>query len=320
MKILLTGAAGYIGGELRAALLAAGHETWCVTRSGQALAGLAPERQVVHDLRQPLELPDEDFDLVIHAAGANDVQSRVPAEALALTALTARHCAAFASAQRRPRLLYVSTFQVYGVDEGAVDESTPCRPRNDYALTHLFAEQWIQQYGRTHGLAYVLARPANIAGMPAEGDMKRWTLAPGCFCRDAVEQGRVVVRSTGRQQRDFLPLREVARRLAAVADDFDHYAGGPVNICSGQALTIADVATLAAQRYETAYGRPCPLEFAPPPGTTSAEGQPLVVDSRYLASHPGNRLTHAQAVALMAECVDQTYQHLRQTTDRNTPR
>lgn len=311
MKLLLTGANGYVGSELLLTLQAAGHEVWCVTRTPRQLPGVPETRQIVHDLCLPLTLPQDDFDVVIHAAGANDLQSRDPAEALALTALTARQCAEFACRQKTPRLLYLSTFQVYGLDEGRVDETTPCRPRNDYALTHLFAEQWIEQYGRTHSLAYVLARPANISGMPRSGRMQRWTLAPGCFCRDAVEQGRVLVRSTGLQQRDFLPVREVARQLAAVAADFDTYAGGPVNICAGSALTIAEVARIAAERYEAAFGKPCALEFAPPPGTVHKAGASLQVSGRYLQHHPADRLTHARALELMIESVDLTYQYLR---------
>ncbi|MDF2446869.1 MAG: dependent epimerase/dehydratase [Moraxellaceae bacterium] len=311
MKLLLTGANGYVGSELLATLTAAGHEVWCVTRTARPLPGVPSTRQLVHDLRMPLAVAADDFDLVIHAAGANDVQSRDPAEALALTALTARQCAEFAVRQKTPRLLYLSTFQVYGVDEGAVDESTPCRPRNDYALTHLFAEQWIEQYGRTHGLAYVLARPANIAGMPRAGDMLRWTLAPGCFCRDAITQGRVLVRSTGLQQRDFLPLREVARQLSVIAGDFSDYANGIVNICAGASLTIAEVAGIAADRFRAVFGRDCPLEFAPAPGAPTTAGAPLQVSGRYLEQHPADRLTHARALELMNESVDHTYHYLR---------
>jgi len=314
MKVLLTGAGGYVGSEILLELLAARHEITAVTRTPAALsgaiAGRDDVRELMHDLREPLALPADDFDLVIHAAGANDVASRDPSSALLLTALTTRHVAEFTSRQRRPRLLYVSTFQVYGRDDGAVDEATPCRPVNDYALTHLFAEQWVEQYGRTHGLAWVNARPANIAGMPRTGRMDRWTLVPGCFCRSALQEQRIIVRSIGLQQRDFLPVANVARRLVDIATDFDTYAGSPVNVCSGAALGVGDVARLAAERFRALTGRDCDLRFEPPAGASRDTPPRLAIDSRLFAHNPAARIDPAAAHTIMNTCIDQTYKYL----------
>lgn len=124
----------------------------------------------------------------------------------------------------------------------------------------------------------------------------------------------MLVRSTGLQQRDFLPLREVARQLANIAKDFDEYANGAVNICAGTSLTIAEVARIAAERFQTAFATPCPLEFVPPPGAATTPAASLQVSGRYLQHHPAERLTHARAVERMTECVDQTYQYLRETS------
>lgn len=313
LKILLTGATGYVGSEVLLELRSAGHEVWCLTRRSLDPSGDVGARVLMHDLRDPIPSVAVDFDLVVNAAGANDIVSRDPANALAMTTLSARHVAAFASLQRRPRLLYVSTFQVYGRDEGPVSEDTPCRPRNDYALTHLFAEQWVEQFGRTHGLAWVCVRPGNIAGVPRAAPMSRWTLAPGCFCDEAVRTGAIVVRSTGRQYRDFLPLADVARQIADVGSAFDDFAGAPVNVCAGASLTIREVAELAAERYRVLYGRSCEVQYRPPTNAADTMPAALAVGSRIFDWRPAERLSHAAAVDRMVACIDTTYHYLERS-------
>lgn len=309
MKILLTGASGYVGGALLGALEDCGHDVHCLTRSHQPLAGVPASRHLVHDLCRPITESSVDYDLVLHAAGANDIQSADPAMAVSLTALTAGHCAEFAARQKNPNLLYVSTFQVYGLDSGPIDETTPPQPRNDYALTHLFAEQWIERFARTTDLRFVNARVANVAGMPRIGPMKRWSLVPGCLCRDAVVSGQVSLQSSGRQQRDFLPLADVARRLVRVVDDFRFFADGAVNICSGAALSIGEIAGLVAERHLALTGRPCPVQTIGHDAAAESP-PPLVIDSRYFARYPGERLTPTQSRSLMSSCIDQTYARL----------
>jgi UDP-glucose 4-epimerase len=306
VKIFLSGANGYIGGELLATLEDRGDEVWYVTRADTSPAGANPARQLKHDLRQPFPEFGYDFDLVVHAAGANDVNSLDPEQALTGTVLTTRYCAEFAAQQRSRRLLYVSTFQVYGVDNGIVSEHTELLPRNDYALTHQFAEQWIEQYSRTYGLAYVLARPANIAGLPRSKQMSRWTLVPGCFCEEAVKNQLITLRSSGLQQRDFLALTDVARQLATLAAHFDKFSNGAVNICSGQSTTIREVAQLTAKRYEAIVGQPCQLDI--PVSDASANSvQRLDIKSRYWQEFSTETV---DSLTSLASCIDQTLEHL----------
>lgn len=315
MRILLTGASGYVGSEVLIELAAAGHDVTVITRERQRSAHHST-RQIIHDLREPLDLFTDDFELVIHAAGANEVASRDPATALSLTALTTSRVAEFASRQRYPRILYVSTFQVYGTAQGIIDEFTPCKPTSIYGLTHFFAEQWLEHFGRTHGLAWINARVSNVAGMPAKGNMGRWTLVPGCFCESAMREHRIIVQSTELQQRDFLSLNEVARRLVNIAADFDIYANGAVNVCSGVALTVDDIANMAAKRFKVITGHDCEVIFAPR-HCSSNRPPTLSIHSRLFEHRAEEKLDEIGAIKLMNTCIDKTYRYLERKTNES---
>ena len=83
MRVLVTGATGYIGGRLAPRLVAAGHSVRCLTRSPRSLAGVpwAAQVQVVEaDALRPETLPAA-FDGVqvayylVHSLGGRDFEA-----------------------------------------------------------------------------------------------------------------------------------------------------------------------------------------------------------------------------------------------------
>ena len=262
MNVLVTGGFGYIGSRLLPELVRQGHRVGIAARHVPPHFAAAAREHAFHawDVREPWsgQAPGR-YDVLVHLAAANDVDSADAAAALQVNAWGTRNALEFCRAHAVPWFVYVSTFQVYGVWEGAVDDATVPMPSNDYGLTHWFAEEYVRMYGRGAGPRYVILRPTNIYGAPAHRSVDRWTLVPNCFCREAVESGAITLRSSGRQERDFIGLGTLASRIAAVVGRLDAHRDGVFTVSSGRSVTIRAVAELVAQRYAVRFGRRCEL-------------------------------------------------------------
>jgi len=220
------------------------------------------------------------FQYVVHAASANDFfvpgYPQLALNANALGTLNILQALDTASLQR---FLYFSTFHVYGVAEGDVDETTPPAPRNDYALTHLFAEQYVQMWGRTQRLPYTIIRLSNSYGCPVDPESTKWYLVLNDLAKAAHTQREIVLKSNGLGRRDFIWMGDVAQ---AVAQLLPHpgASGTVLNLCGGTSYRMLDVAQAVQAAYAQRYGITLPISTNPDDKTP--ESRPLNVSSTAL--------------------------------------
>ena len=164
MKILVTGASGFVGGKTVAALRAAGHE---VLGIGRRRLELPKAAYLSLDLAEPFAL---DFapTAVLHAAArASPWGSRAEFERDNVTA-TARvidFCRRQAATQGSwPKLVYVSSSSVFyqPCDQLGMTEKTPIGPRfaNHYAATKAAGEMLVRAYEGP----WAIARPRAVFG------------------------------------------------------------------------------------------------------------------------------------------------------------
>lgn len=271
MKILLSGGSGYLGNALIRRLITDGHQLALLSRHALptwATEGLPAERwrELRWDMAQPLSEHalaslGGDWDLMVHAAGANDVDSASAAEALIGSALSTRHAIDLCQRLTVRQLVYLSTFQVYGRDHGAIDETSPLEPVNDYGLTHRFAEEYLEMARRTGKLDAVILRPSNVYGAPRHRDVDRWTLVPNCFCKEALERDEIGLRSSGRQNRNFVHHNTVADAVSFAATTFDRLAGRAYNVAGDETRSIREVAEMTCAIHQRRFGKPCRLNI-----------------------------------------------------------
>lgn len=261
MRFLLLGGIGYLGGRLARHLKANGHQVHVATRRRpeEAPAWICADRIVQLDWLTGAGLAPllEDADVAIHLAAADqEAAVKDPPRAFQTSAATTwRLMQAVAGIARPPAVIYVSTFHVYGRMSGDITETTPAAPVHPYALAKRFGEEVVELFRRAPRAPALCVRLANAFGCPAGMEVSQWSLAFNDFCRQAVSQKTIVLKSAGTQRRNFITLADAARALEFLAARRDSWpADGIVHVGSSISLSILEAAELVARRAREVLG------------------------------------------------------------------
>lgn len=255
MRVLLTGADGFVGGWLARRLLEGGHTVVGTHRRGTGPSPvLAPVEAARVEWRE-LELGSPEsvetasrgrWDAVVHlAALASGSEAREnPGLAWEVNAAgTARLAEVLglrtATRQGDPNFLLVSTGEVYGIGRGMPrkesDSALPCSP---YAGSKLGAEVAVLEVSRRTGLRVIVARPFPHTG-PGQ-DIRFVVPALASRIQAAKRIGAPVIKSGNLDTvRDFLDVRDVAEAYLALLEHGS--AGETYNIASGEAFALTDI-------------------------------------------------------------------------------
>ncbi len=167
MKVLVTGASGFLGSHIAEILAKAGHEVRALLRTTSSRAFLNfPHEEAIGDVTQPDTLGPAvaGIDVVIHAAGL--VKARSEAEFAAVNAQgTANLISAIEShAPGLRRFIYVSSLAAHGPSEDGQPRAAedPPRPLTAYGRTKLAGEEIIR--ASTLAARSVIFRPPVIYG------------------------------------------------------------------------------------------------------------------------------------------------------------
>ena len=259
----ITGASGFIGGYLCQYFSEKGYSVIASARRiTQALQDALPKCALIElDVLKPETFPATiQAEVLIHTATANDIVSRDTLAGIELSAVGTQNMLQLASKHHIPTMMVFSTFQIYGTELiGLIDETTLPAPVNDYGLNHLFAEDYVAMAVRKGQLeSGIVLRPSNVYGRFAVPTVNRWTLVPGCFCKEAIEHGKITLKSSGQQNRNFVSLENISRACETIIQK------GPTgynvfNIGSTHSESILSVAKRVQQAYQHRYNKELPV-------------------------------------------------------------
>ncbi len=249
LNIFLTGAAGLIGGELAARLVAAGHRVTALVHTNRDIRAndgceVPVQAAVSGDVTQPLfglaiqeyDRLTRSHDLLIHCAAT--VRFDLDAAAYAATNVGgAANAVEFARHGAMP-ILHVSTAYVCGERDGRILETDPLPDggfKNGYEQSKAEAERRV----RASGIPFAIARPSIVVGDSKSGAIRQFDTTYAAF--KLIAEGRVrhmPVRAGA--SLDFVPLDHVAGALVDLALDMQQAEGGTFHLVSGQPIPVTD--------------------------------------------------------------------------------
>jgi GDP-4-dehydro-6-deoxy-D-mannose reductase len=235
MRALITGGKGFVGQWLAAHLKDRGDDVAVIDIETDVSDGAAV-RHIVADVAP---------EAIYHLAAMTHVGEswENPSQVLRVNVLgTAEILAAARSVPGSPRVLVVSSAEVYGIVVPAqlpLDEDTPTVPASPYAASKLAAEAVALQAWRGYDQPVVVVRPFNHIGPGQSPNFFVPALA-----KRIVEAGRSGARSlrvgTLTTRRDFTDVRDVVAAYRLLMEK--GVPGEVYNVCSGRDVAMSEVA------------------------------------------------------------------------------
>jgi len=234
MRILLTGAAGFIGSRIARQLVREGHEVHALVRPQTNLWRVEDIRDSLHfthgDLLDPsVALPSSRFDLCLHLAWYVEpgkyLQSPLNKDWVEASLRLARSLKQAGC----PRFIAAGTCFEYAASDPPQRETTPLEPTTPYVRAKIELFQALQAVG----IDFAWVRFFYQYG-PYEDPRRLIPVVINRLLHD--EEVKLV---PGDRIRDYLHVEDVASAVCAVAQS---KLTGPVNIGSAVPVTVRDIA------------------------------------------------------------------------------
>jgi UDP-glucose 4-epimerase len=246
-KYLVTGAAGFIGRSIAAALLARGESVRgidsFITGKRSNLIGLEAMEFIEGDLADPAACARAcaGVEIVFHEAAlasvprsvADPVSTNVNCIDATLNLLVAAREAGVR------RVIYAGSSSAYGESPTLPkhEQMLPA-PISPYAVAKLAGEHYLCAFARVYGLETVVLRYFNVFG-PYQDPTSHYSGVLAIFCRRMLAGEQPTIYGNGEQSRDFTYIDNVVHaNLLAAAAPAAQVSGQVMNTATGTRITL----------------------------------------------------------------------------------
>jgi len=256
-RILVCGAAGFIGGHLVRRLVEEGSWVRGVDQRDRAYGPSPADDWVCADLRDPSRCAavlrggfDEVYQLAADMGGMEFI-SVAECEVMSNNALINVNMIDAAARGEVGRYFFSSSVCVYrnmapGEPPITEDDAYPARPDNEYGWEKLYSERMAEAYGRRYGVLTRIGRFQNCFGAegPWRGGREK---APSAICRKvatARDGGAIDVFGGGSTTRQFVYVEDLVEAVVTLARSDE---ARPTNIGADEQVTIRDLVGIVAE-------------------------------------------------------------------------
>lgn len=239
MKILITGAAGFIGGHLYSKLTQMGHEVIGIDNFFHATKNPQNDFIIKSDIRYNLDSLIKEIDIVYHLAAQIHVDYSIknPKETFDInvngTLKLLESCRRF-----KKKLVFASSSEIYGTaQENFMGEDHPLNPQSPYAVSKLTGDKLCQVYKEIYGMKVDVIRNFNTFGEWQNDTSYGGVIA--IFTRKALAGEPLEIYGLGIQRRDYMYVDDALQGyLMCLGRDLPK----PVNFGSGEWISINELA------------------------------------------------------------------------------
>lgn len=254
MKLLFTGASGFLGNNVRPLL----ERVYEITTVGL----LSQDDYTVNIAREVPEL-HERYDVVLHAAGKAHSIPKTEEEKQAFFDVnlqgTKNLCSALEKVGIPGAFIFISTVAVYGCDYGEnITEEHPLNGTTPYAMSKRLAEEYLQKWCYEHNVILGIIRPSLLAGPNPPGNL-------GAMI-SGIRSGRYLSIAGGQARKSILMVQDIAKLVPLLAK-----RGGIYNVCDSYQPTFRELEALICKQMKKSLPLSIPYWLA--------KGMALIGDS-----------------------------------------
>jgi nucleoside-diphosphate-sugar epimerase len=262
LKVLVTGASGFVARHVVEYLSGHGHEVIPTDVTGGTNQGSITDKNFVFEVLSRIE-----FDAVVHLAGIADLKKTIenPHAAFEVNSYGTLNVLELASRKNVKRFVYASSANVYGVPKSnPVTEQAPFDPRVPYDYSKVAGEAFVMGYHKSKGLPVAITRSWLLFG---EYDAPN--RAVPIFVRSCLENQPIKLFNSGRDTTAPTHAANYGKLVASLLEE-PEAVGQAFNFGGERVLTIRELAELVKKL----TGSSSELQMLPP--RSEAESVPQV--------------------------------------------
>ena len=261
MRILITGGLGYLGARLVEYFSLKGYEINLASR-GSAHVFDFPNNVAlkVIDWNDEFSINQacKGCDVVIHSAGMNAALCSLdPVAALEANGVTTAKLLKHAVLCSVSKFIYFSTAHVYSDSlTGYFDEKSCTNNFHPYATSHKAGEDAVQYMSQNGDIDGIVLRISNAFGAPVRPETDCWALLVNDLCFQATTLSRLKLKTSGRQYRNFIPIRDLCEKVDYFLSplyEYDLHIDHVYNLGSKVTISVYEMALLVDECYQSLF-------------------------------------------------------------------